>query len=67
MEKTIKMYRLTENGAEVIKEVPKNLYSQYKLIGYKDYVEKPVKEIKEETKIQPKVNNKKGSKFKVEF
>jgi len=43
MEETIKMKTKNEEGVEIIKDVPKSLYSNYIAIGWTEYKETPKK------------------------
>lgn len=45
MEETIKMKSKNSDGIEIIKDVPKSLYSNYLAIGWEVIKEKPVKPI----------------------
>lgn len=41
MENTIKMSKKNEEGKLIIKDIPSNLYSLYKTLGWEDETSKP--------------------------
>lgn len=59
MEKTIKMFSYNIDNVKIIKDIPENLYSHYKNIGWKDYKQIPINKNQQKTNNVKEIKNKK--------